>query len=455
MSDRVVSKYLSRHAEPEAAAAPRLAGNFGHALAIPAYGEGDSLFRLIGSIPGGPLGPVLIVLVLNSRADSPPEVHEANEAVRQHLARELPTAVILSDVLPMRAFPIPGGTLLLVDRAGAGSFLPEGEGVGLARKIGCDVVASARAAGKLGSDWIHTTDADVLLPRDYFERVDGTEPEGVGAVLYPFEHSFDPEPLLGTAGRLYEASLRYYVLGLAWAGSPYAYHSMGSCIATPVTSYAQVHGFPKRNALEDFYALNKLAKVGIVRRLSGTPLQLEGRISARVPISTGKALADIVSRRQGLSHFELYHPATFGYLAAWLRVLAAIARSGGDMSRALSELPSSTPFFRVDLLRDCLERMHAFDAVREAVAKSSDAPTLLRHLHTWFDGFRTLKLIHALRDGGVPSLPYREALAEAPFTELSTSTEDDPEKLRLVLVEKEKALEGIPAGVPSLELDSA
>jgi hypothetical protein len=455
MTDPVLSHYLSRHAEPEAAVGPRLTGTFGHAIAIPAYAEGENLFRLIGSIPGGPLGPVLVVLVLNSRVDSPPDAREANQGVRSRLERELPRSAVLSDAPPIRTFDLPGATLLLVDRAAPGFFLPEGQGVGLARKIGCDVAAAAHAAGKLASSWMHTTDADALLPRDYFERLGPRDAEGTGAAIYPFEHSFDGDAALATAGRLYEASLRYYVLGLAWAGSPYAYQSMGSCLAVPVAAYARVRGFPRRNALEDFYALNKLAKVGLVRRLSGAPLKLEGRISERVPISTGKALAGIVSRRQGLSHFRLYHPAAFGHLAAWIRVLSVIARTRGDLSRALAALPSSTPFFRTELLSQSLEKIGAFAAIREAVEKSGDSATLLRHLHTWFDAFRTLKLIHGLRDGGLPLLPYRDALAEAPFTELSTSTEEDPEKLRLALLEKERELEGQPAGVVAMEIDSA
>src|SRR5512144_469590 len=83
------AQYLARHAEPEAALAGKLPGRFGHVLVIPAYGERESLFNLLGTVPGGPEGPVLIVLVLNARADSPREIHDANEEVRRRLAKEL------------------------------------------------------------------------------------------------------------------------------------------------------------------------------------------------------------------------------------------------------------------------------------------------------------------------------------------------------------------------------
>ena len=225
----------------------------------------------------------------------------------------------------------PVAQLLLIDRAEAGSFLPEGQGVGLARKIGNDVALRLRAAGRLASPWLHNTDADTLLTRDYFEQTAGLDPERTGAAIYFFEHRFEDDPDLALAARLYEISLRYYVLGLAWAGSPYAYQSMGSCLAIPSGSYAKVRGFPRKNAAEDFYVLDKLAKVGVIERLAGTPLSLEGRPSDRVPFGTGRALRDLTGKRRGLSHFRLYHPLVFAHIAAWLQALDRFAGAGGDV----------------------------------------------------------------------------------------------------------------------------
>ena len=69
--------------------------------------------------------------------------------------------------------------------------------------------------------------------------------------------------------------------------------------------------------------------------------------------------------------------------------------------------------------------MGAFEAVRKAAAEAREPAALLRRLHTWFDAFRTLKLVHALRDEGFPSLPWRQALAEAPFTDLVSAPDDE------------------------------
>ncbi len=166
-----------------------------------------------------------------------------------------------------------------------------------------------------------------------------------------------------------------------------------------------------------------------------------------MPFGTGRALRDLTGGRRPLANFRLYHPLVFAHLAAWLSVIERLAETG-DPARALGELPAENPFFRTDLLRESLEKMGVSRAMAEARERSADPETLRRHLHTWFDAFRTLKLAHALRDGGLPSLPWREALSEAPFTALSSSTEDDAEELRAAMADEERKLSAAPAGLP-------
>ena len=67
--------------------------------------------------------------------------------------------------------------------------------------------------------------------------------------------------------------------------------------------------------------------------------------------------------------------------------------------------------------------------------------------------FARLKLVHALRDSGFPSMGWRQALTEAPFTNLSSSTDEETETLRVALAAEERLLSATPAGVPSLSLE--
>ena len=106
------------------------------------------------------------------------------------------------------------------------------------------------------------------------------------------------------------------------------------------------------------------------------------------------------------------HPLVFAHLAQWLQILEGVARTGGGMEDAFARIPRGNPFFRADLLETALREQDAFAAVREAVAATREPDALLRRLHTWFDAFRTLKLIHALRDAAFPSMGWRQALTE-------------------------------------------
>ena len=95
-------------------------------------------------------------------------------------------------------------------------------------------------------------DADVLLPADYLTALPEDDAP-YSAALYPFEHTLEGSPAQQTAMQQYECYLHYYVLGLQAAGSPYAYHSIGSSFAVHMDRYAAVHGFPKKLAGHNQY----------------------------------------------------------------------------------------------------------------------------------------------------------------------------------------------------------
>ena len=64
-----------------------------------------------------------------------------------------------------------GIDLLIIDRNSKGLQIPEKKGVGLARKIGADIALKLFSMGSIKCSWIHSTDADVELPKTYFNQV--------------------------------------------------------------------------------------------------------------------------------------------------------------------------------------------------------------------------------------------------------------------------------------------
>ncbi len=434
-----MEKYLRNHAEPEAAALDGLSGEaagqnpWANALVIPACNESPRFLR-----PPPPCGGrSLLILVINQADSASGEVSAGNQALAAAARAQFG---LLSRVtgkppgegrgfqLELLRDPLNPRDILLVDRFSEGCRLPPKAGVGHARKIGADLAAALVYRGRIQSPWIHCSDADVQLPRSYFactaeNRFAGRE---YSALVYPFRHvnaaENAQEPGVLQATELYELSLRYYVAGLQYAGSPYAFNTIGSTMAVHAHHYARVRGFPKREAGEDFYLLNKLAKVGTVLELEADagcePIEIESRRSDRVPFGTGAAVNRIAGLEDPVRDFRFYHPAVFDLLKTWLESWPVIWLSGSaDLEAALLKIVSGDPVPAEQrrVLLAGLEKMKAGQALEHAFRQSSDPGQFTRQMHTWFDAFRTLKLIHFLRDQALPSVSYSELRADQGF----------------------------------------
>lgn len=385
--DRVVRKYLAHYAEPDARADLPAETSWDRVLVVPAFDEApDFTERVTARAPTGLR--VLKIVVVNAAPDHPPDAVARTESLLQAL-RDRPLA-----------------DLCVIDRVTENRRIPPAQGVGLARKIGTDLALRLWADGRIRGRWLQTTDADAELPAQYFRAAEAIDP-GAAALVWPFAHV----PATDRAHAMYECSLRYYVTGLRWAGSPYAYHSVGSTLSVDPVAYAKVRGFPRRAAGEDFHVLNKLAKVGAVVApdRSVDPIRLAARTSGRVPFGTGPAVARIEARDGAM---ELYDPRCFVALRRWLQSLEAAVRTGDwESARALA---FSDPAAIADPLR------HAVDALRIEPALSSlttrhRGPQLRHQLRVHFDALATLRLVHRLRDGAWPSIPWSQALENAPF----------------------------------------
>lgn len=367
-----VSQYLERHAEPETELAQQLPGVWDHVVVVPAYDEdpdfADGLFSNSAAAGG------LAIVVVNATDDAPEAAHRTNAELLEALAGR--------------------DSVVVIDRASAGRRLPRGQGVGLARKIGCDLALAAHVAGAIESPWIHWTDCDVTLPPDYLSMVGGA-PDGCAAAVFRFRHD-TPDTVVGRALREYEASLRYYVLGLASAGSPYAFQMIGSSMAVRADAYAKVRGVPPRQAAEDFYMLNKLAKVGTVWRAPGEPIRIAARRSVRVPFGTGAATNKIADAMDAGEIYRTYDPRSFACVA---EAIAAVER--GERPGALTAW--------------ALDQLGASDAIDKARRNTRNQPAFVSRMREWLDAFRTRKLIHLVRDRELPPVPLSEALERAPF----------------------------------------
>jgi len=414
--DRAVRKYLSAHAQAEVGQRVALSRRYHHVACIPACDEVDSLPETLRTLARAlDADAAVVIVVINGRVDAAPAIHEANQACARNLreAANLPEA-------PMAEGRLGPMGIVLVDRFTHARRLPEKRGVGLARKIAADLALSWMDDGAIEDRWIRCTDADVRVPPDYWRRP-LQRASGQAAAVYPFVHVPEGDALQRQALAYYDAYLRYYVRGLEQAGSRYAFHTIGSLLAIQADAYAKVRGFPKRLAGEDFYILNKLAKIGCVQTLTGQPIQLRGRTSARVPYGTGVAVAQIRQRLAQGAPYEVYAPRIFAALKHWLDVLEE-ACEHGDASRFHHALDAVPPPLG-PIVRRAVARTGSRAPVERALQEVSGA-VLRKRIDDWNDAFRTLKMVHALRDEGLGMAPADEVVA--PFMSARTATAAGP-----------------------------
>lgn len=391
---KVMEKYLSLYREQEA---KDIAVNkfYSHVLVIPAYKEGkffiDNLLRLNENVDDN----VLAIVVVNNPANASVDESKKNICLIQSI-KDLGKVAEQNE--KFNRIQIGKLDLLVIGPV----IIDDKMAVGKARKIGADVALSLIQQKKIGCPLIYTTDADAILPKNYFSLAESSycENDQAAGYIYPFIHLKPNCFRQRQSIDLYERRLYQYVNGLSSANSLYAFHTIGSIIAINALAYAQVRGYPKIAAGEDFYLLNKLRKVGPIVSLMGEPIKLSARVSDRVPFGTGPALKNIMQFDDVLDAPIFYHPAVFEHLR-WL--LQNIVKEF-----SIDQLIVSKPTAKIDASLAC----QAFLSLK-GVSDLRRHLGLLKHLssktkafHDWFDAFRTLKFIHNLRDDGLAMQSY-------------------------------------------------
>jgi hypothetical protein len=195
------------------------------------------------------------------------------------------------------------------------------------------------------------------------------------------------------------------VAGLQYANSPYAFFTIGSILAFKAESYVQVRGFPKRSAGEDFYLLNKLAKLGHVEFIEEVTVELDARVSLRVPFGTGPAVQKIIELQTNKKDYCYYNPEVFQQLKVTLAAFSQLWQQKESLESWLELLPKQAC--------SALKSIQFEKFVTNQI--NSDQIQFNKQLIVWFDAFKTLKFIHSLRENYYPDIPLQQAIANANF----------------------------------------
>jgi len=349
--------------------------NFTAAVVIPALDERESLPKTLASLHDNSpefLANILIIVVINNRRRISTDLLGENRATLDWL----------------QSTPFPQLNLAWIDASSQGLELGEKEGVGLARKIGFD--ASLRLLNWHVDPLLISLDADTLVDSTYFSAIfSHFQQSKAGGTAIPFRHQPAENEQQERAIRHYELYLRSYLIGLQFAGSPYAYHTIGSAFACRATSYIKSGGMNRRCGGEDFYFLQQVAKVSGVDRLKGTVVYPSPRFSDRVTFGTGKAVEGLVV--DDVELFGFVSVTSFIILQDWLGLAAAqIDESADSIIEGAAEISTE--------LRGFLDQLN-FSAVWIKLQRNySCSVRRLAAFHAWFDALRTRQLLTRLEE---------------------------------------------------------
>ncbi len=389
-----------------------VSSRFSGAIVIPSLAETASLPRTLESLsrnPSGLLERFLILIVVNQRIDA--SSAETNDNI--HTLNTLP--------LWKQQYGLKN--LSWIDAASPDKELPPKQGVGLARKIGLDC-ALPLLDYRDSDPLLICLDADTLVQPDYLSAITcHFAGSSSGGAVIPYRHHPAADPAGQSVIDRYELFLRLYVLGLTQAGSPYAFHTVGSAMACRASAYAASGGMNHRLAGEDFYFLQQVHKTSGVAQVSGTVVHPSPRASHRVPFGTGRSVGDMLT--DGEQRLLFYQPVVFSIVKDWLACVAVNIEA--DAASLLSRSIRISP-----VLHDFL--MQAGFAVSWSNMKKNNrgSTALMAAFHGWFDAFRTMRLIHELSDKVYPRIEPEEAVV--PLLEQSGQLVPDtiPSQLELL-----------------------
>jgi hypothetical protein len=374
-------------------------------VVIPVLAEQKNLFQTLSSLARNhedERARTLVLCVVNNRAEP--------HATRDEIADNQRTLKNLDNLIRGRRAgtnPEVGVAALRiasVDASSPGCEISAKAGVGEARKIGLDYALKVLCENQISQRPLIWLDADTTVAPNYLHLVRrAVEQSGFWAGVVAFKHRMPTGDVRRQAIIEYELFLRYHELGLRYARSPYAFQTVGSTIVVRSDAYVAIGGMNRRQAGEDFYFLQQLAKTGGVTRIDSTTVYPSARASNRVPFGTGASIRDRVAGRA--DHSVVYNPDSYRIIGEWIGLVC------GRLDADAVDLLTRAGTVSIEL-RAFLESQRFLEIWPKLQRNAANSTALKAQFHRWFDGFKTLKLMHFLRDNALPQVPIFDAIRE-------------------------------------------
>ena len=402
-----VKKYLDKLSQDNWILEAENYNNITTAVVIPLIAEFDNLKILLSSLISNSkesLASTIFIFVINNITTSSSEIKIDNKK-SLNLLRSLMKHKIECTDSYLQNIVLSGIRIGLIDASSEGNELSEKYGsVGLARKLGMDSALRCFDYDSSSKKIIISLDADCIVESNYLEEIiSNFNSRNLHAATINYKHIINENEETTEAIICYELFLRYYVLGLKFAGSPYAFHAIGSTMVCDYESYVNVEGMNKRKAGEDFYFLEKLSKNYLIENINTTTVFPSSRNSDRVPFGTGQRVGRFLQRIQ--NEYLLYNSKSFNVLKDWIRIL------DNELNDSVTKYMEAAKKINTDLFNFLIEQNIEND-LKKILSNSISKKQIKIQKMRWFEGFKTLKLIHYLRDNSFPLMNMFDAIDE-------------------------------------------
>lgn len=383
--------------------------SYQYVLVVPAHSESyATVRRLLDSVDP----QALTILVIN-RAQGADSARIPNSLLSEELcanASNIRTEPRDSGCLWLLG-PDGKADVLLVDRSSEGREIIGG--VGMARRIGCDIAFIEQREGQVASKWIHNTDCDTILPADYFAEADKRYVKDSSLCVRALEAFSDDDPQANMIGQLSEVSARIAMVKFEKAGCPWTLRVSGCGLAISHWAYEVVGGMQPYEFSEDATLVGSGGKIGLVHRVYGERLRFEARPISRTPTGFGQNVKEGKAKLDEGKGFTATPPAAWLYISAFYAAIRSVI--GGSKLRAACEDTASEAQLDTALIEDCILRyIGPLDVMLGPGPRSDPAQTFLA-VHQLMDMRRVNKLKTELIDT-IGVVPFEQAFASAGIT---------------------------------------
>lgn len=371
--DRLFAKYLNKQQFNKTLLNAHVPIDLKLIIIIPAYNEPDILLTL-NSLKNceAPKHVCEVIVLINDSETSPSNIKNTNAITFNKI-----NTWIESNTCSKLTFHCIYERNLPKKHAGAG----------LARKLAMDEAIRRFYTIQNTDGIIASLDADTLVSENYLNdiqksfEINKKQNCAIFQFEHPIKHNILPEQT--NAIVLYEMYLRYFKQCLAYAGFPFAYHTIGSCFAVKADAYVKQGGMNRRQGAEDFYFLHKIFPLGGVKELANVTVYPSSRISDRVPFGTGPALAKILND----GNYYTYNPIYFNYLKH-------LFENSTDLFRCNEEIAQSYHAKLHESLRSFITLNEFTSRINEINSNSSSIKTFTSRFFNWFDAFKIIKYMN-------------------------------------------------------------